>query len=57
MVLFLLWLVTNRDKTRGEANMGKDRNPNSAEITLPVNAFPVHFGFREKEKINDLVAV
>ena len=44
-----LW-HTNRDKTHGGANMGKDRNRNSTEIALPVNMFPVHFGFREKEQ-------
>ena len=37
--------------------MGKDHNPNSAEIVLHVNVFPVHSGFREKEKENDLAAV
>ena len=37
--------------------MEKGRNPNAAEIALPLNAFPVQSGFREKEKINDLVVV
>ena len=37
--------------------MEKDRDPNSAKNTLLLNAFPVQFGFREKEKKNDLVAV
>ena len=36
--------------------MGKDRNPNSAEIALPVNVFPVQSGFREKGKKNDYLA-
>ena len=36
--------------------MGKDRNLNSAEIALPVNAFPVQSGFREKGKKNDCLA-
>ena len=35
--------------------MEKGRNPNCAEIALPLNVFPVQSGFREKEKI--LVAV
>ena len=37
--------------------MEKNRNPDAAEIALPVNAFPVHSGFREKGKKNDLAAV
>ena len=37
--------------------MEKNRNPDAAEIALPVNAFPVHSGFREKGKENDLAAV
>ena len=37
--------------------MEKNRNPNAAEITLPLNAFPVQSGFREKGKDNDLAAV
>ena len=36
--------------------MGMDRSPNSAEIALPVNAFPVQSGFREKGKKNDYLA-
>ena len=36
--------------------MGKDHNPNSAEIALPMNAFPVQSGFREKGKKNDCLA-
>ena len=30
--------------------MGRARNPNSAEIALPVNAFPVQSGLKEKEQ-------
>ena len=37
--------------------MEKDRNPNVADIALPLNVFPVQSRFREKKKINDLVAV
>ena len=37
--------------------MEKDHNPNAAETALPLNAYHVQSGFREKEKINDLVAV
>ena len=47
--------MKNRHKTHGGANMGKDRNPN-AEIALPVNAFLVQSGFREKGKKNDYLA-
>ena len=36
--------------------MGKDRNPNSTEITLSVNAFPVQSGLKDKEKKNDYSA-
>ena len=32
--------------------MEKNRNPNAAEIALPLNAFPVQSGFREKKKIS-----
>ena len=37
--------------------MEKNRNPNAVEIALPLNAFPVQSGFREKGKDNDLAAV
>ena len=37
--------------------MEKNRNPNAAEIALPLNVFPVQSGFREKGKENDLAAV
>ena len=36
--------------------MEKDHNPKATEIALPLNLFPVQSGFREKKKINDLVA-
>ena len=49
--------MTNRDETHGGANMGKDRHPDSAEIALLLNVFPVQFRFRDKEKKNNLVAV
>ena len=49
--------MNKRHETHGRANMEKDRNPNAAEIALPLNAFPVQSRFREKKKINDLVAV
>ena len=37
--------------------MEKNRNPNAVKIALPLNAFPVQSGFREKGKDNDLAAV
>ena len=37
--------------------MEKDHNPNASEIALPLNEFPVQFGFREEGKDNDLAAV
>ena len=36
--------------------MGRARNPNSAENALPVNAFPVQSGLKEKEQKNDYSA-
>ena len=48
--------MKNRHNTHGRANMGKDHSPNSAEIALPVNVFPVQSGFREKGKKNDYLA-
>ena len=36
--------------------MGRARDPNSAEIALPVNAFPVQSGSVEKEQKNDYLA-
>ena len=36
--------------------MGTNRNPNSAEIAVPVNVFPVQSRLREKEKKNDYLA-
>ena len=36
--------------------MEKGRNLNAAEIDLPLNAFPVQSGFREKGKKNDSLA-
>ena len=36
--------------------MEKDRNLNATEIALPLNAFPVQSGFREKRKKNDYLA-
>ena len=53
---FLLWLVNNKQKTHGGASMRRERDPNSMEIALPVNAFPVQSGLREKEKKNDYSA-
>ena len=49
--------MKSRRKSHGGANMGKDRNLNSAEIVLFVNVFPVQSGFREKGKKNDFLAM
>ena len=51
-----MWLLNNKYKTHGRASIGEDRNPNSAEIALPVNAFPVQSGLKEKDKKNDYLA-
>ena len=48
--------MNDKHKAHRGASMGKDRNPNSAEIALPVNAFPVQSGLKEKEKKNDYSA-
>ena len=48
--------MNNKHKTHGGASMGRASDPNSAEIALPVNAFPVQSGLKEKEKKNDCLA-